>query len=150
MNNQEQRTRNQERFSIRTMSIRDYAAVLALWKNTPGICLDDSDSCPAIARLLRRNPGCCFVACAEDEIVGAVLSAHDGRRGFIYHLAVATSHRKHGLGRALVAHCLRALAKNKIPKCSLFVLPDNTIGKRFWQNSGWTRRINICVFQKKI
>ena len=132
------------------MSIRDYDAVLALWKNTPGICVDrESDSRPAIARLLRRNPGCCFVASANGAIVGAVLSAHDGRRGFIYHLAVATSHRKHGIGQALVARCLRTLAKNKIPKCSLFVLRDNAIGKRFWQHAGWILRTNLCLFQKK-
>jgi hypothetical protein len=46
--------------------------------------LDDSPE--GIARYLQRNPSTCFAAEEEGELVGVILSGHDGRRGFIYHL----------------------------------------------------------------
>jgi len=126
---------------IRAMTLRDYEAVLALWRATPGIRLyGDDDSRPAIARYLRRNRGLSWVACQEGRIVGAVLVGHDGRRGGLYHLAVAPSCRRHGVGRALVAAGLRALAAQRIGKCNIFVMGSNRSGLHFWQRGGWILR----------
>lgn len=123
------------------MTLRDYEAVLALWRATPGIRLyDDADSRPAIGRYLRRNRGMSWVACEAGRIVGAVLVGHDGRRGGLYHLAVAPEQRRRGVGRSLVSHGLAALAAQGIGKCNIFVMGNNRSGLRFWQRGGWTLR----------
>jgi ribosomal protein S18 acetylase RimI-like enzyme len=138
------------RYKIRTMTARDYEAVVSLWRTTPGIGLDDdSDSKSGITRYLRRNPGTSFVACCGDGIVGAVLSGHDGRRGYLHHLAVAASHQRHGVGSGLVARCLRALASRRIPKCNVFLFHSNAGGRAFWIHHGWKPRRDLQVLQKE-
>ena len=126
------------KYKIRKMTARDYDAVVALWRGMPGIGLDeDSDSRVGITRYLERNPGLSFVAEIQDKIVGAVLSGHDGRRGYLHHLAVATSHRKLGIGKALTSCCLRSLRKQGIPKCNIFLLRSNYRGRSFSKHNGW-------------
>ena len=49
--------------------------------------LDDSRE--GIDKYLKRNPSTCFVAVEGDSVFGVILSGHDGRRGFIHHLAVS-------------------------------------------------------------
>lgn len=89
---------NQERTAeqaiIRTMTIQDYEKVYDLWTHTAGMGLNlTDDSKEGIAKYLRRNPNTCFVAEYSTELVGAIMSGHDGRRGFIYHTAVNAEYR---------------------------------------------------------
>ena len=134
---------------IRTMTLRDYAAVHRLWRATPGIGLHGAEDARAgIASFLRRNPRMSFVAFDGAQLVGAILAGHDGRRGSLHHLAVAPTHRKQGLGGALVAHCLAALAREKIQKCNIFVYRDNTSGQAFWLHTGWKPRADLTLLQK--
>ena len=86
-------------------------AALALWRATEHLGLNEVDDQPAnLARFLRRNEGCSFVALDSDEVVGACLCGHDLRRAAIYHLAVHPAFRRSGLGRELVAASLSALS----------------------------------------
>ncbi|OGV62641.1 MAG: hypothetical protein A3K19_08620 [Lentisphaerae bacterium RIFOXYB12_FULL_65_16] len=134
---------------IRNMKLADYAPVVALWRQTPGIGLDDhSDSRRGIARYLRRNPRLSFVACDGDCIVGAVLSGHDGRRGYLHHLAVLPSHRGMGLGQNLMMRCLNALARQGVPKCNIFLFDSNDSGRAFWEHNGWKQRPDLRLLQK--
>jgi ribosomal protein S18 acetylase RimI-like enzyme len=132
------------------MTQRDYDSVVALWRSIPGIGLhEDSDSRRAIVRYLKRNPGLSFIACVGTAVVGAVLSGHDGRRGYLHHLAVAASHRKIGIGKALVSRCLRSLARQHIAKCNIFLFRSNANGRLFWQHIAWNLRRDLSVLQKE-
>ncbi len=137
------------KYKIRKMRIGDYDAVLALWQGTPGIGLDgESDSRAGIRRYFKRNPGLSFVAEVQAEIVGAVLSGHDGRRGFLHHLAVAKGYRKLGIGKELTSRCLKTLHRLGITKCSIFLFRNNKKGRAFWQHNGWDLRDDLSVLQK--
>ena len=66
---------------IRVMTIEDYNDVYRLWCNTQGMGLNTADDSRAgIEAYLRRNPNTCFVSEVEQEIAGAILAGHDGRR----------------------------------------------------------------------
>jgi N-acetylglutamate synthase len=135
---------------IGKMTARDRGAVLAFWQDIRGIGLDDDcDSPSGLLRYLKRNPGSSFVAYDEGTLVGAVLSGHDGRRGYLHHLAVAASHRKLGIGKALVARCFQSLAKQHIPKCNIFLFRSNAAGRAFWQHTGWKLREDLSLLQKE-
>lgn len=138
------------RHTIKPMSIADYADVLRLWRNAEGVGLNESDTRRAIGSYLRRNRGMSFVARAGKELVGAVLCGHDGRRGYLHHLAVAPAHRRKGLGTKLVARCLAQLKRLGIPKCNIFLYADNIDGERFWRSNGWKKRTDICLVQKNL
>jgi putative acetyltransferase len=135
---------------IRPMTIADYEVVLRLWQQTEGVGLNESDTRENIAAFLERNPGLSRVALDGTNIVGAVLCGHDGRRGYLHHLAVAKTHRKLGLGKALVKACLAGLARLDIPKCNIFLFADNTDGEAFWKHNGWAPRPDLLVMQKAV
>ncbi len=132
--------------ALRPMTLDHYEAVTALWQTAPGVGLSKSDSRQGLARFLERNPGLSFVALAGDEVVGAVLCGHDGRRGYIHHLTVSAPHRRRGVGRDLVAHCLVALNRAGIDKCHLFVFAANQEAQRFWHAIGSLRRDELVIF----
>ncbi len=133
---------------LREMTIEDYDPVYALWESTPGIGLSNADSKEGIRTFLLRNPGFSYIALDVDKIVGAALCGHDGRRGYIHHLAVHTDHREQGIGRSLVNRCLFALLKLGISKCHLFVFGENQGAIDFWKKVGWTQRIELMMMSQ--
>ena len=132
---------------IRIMTARDYDDVYSLWIHTPGMGLNSlDDSRKGIERYLARNPSTCFVALEKDEIVGVILSGHDGRRGYIHHTAVSLPARKKGIGKALVENALEALKREGINKVAFVVFKTNEIGNTFWNKLGFEKReeSSIC------
>jgi len=124
-------------FVIRPLTEADLPAARVLWTHAEGVELAEGDSEPELAAYLRRNPGASQVAFAGSRLVGAVLAGHDGRRGFVYHLAVASAARSHGLGRELVSRALAALKAQGVRRVLLLVARDNAGGRAFWVRSGW-------------
>lgn len=134
--------------SFDRMTASDYPEVAALWEASPGVGLSPSDSREGVSRFLDRNPSLSFVARDRGRLVGAVLCGHDGRRGYISHLAVARSHRRRGVGRSLVEHALRALVDERIDKCHIFVFAENDDAMAFWKSEGWTERVELVVLSR--
>jgi ribosomal protein S18 acetylase RimI-like enzyme len=132
------------------MALADYAAVFALWRGCEGIGLSDADRRLGIGAYLRRNPRLSFVAEAGGRIVGAVLCGHDGRRGYLHHLAVAPAWRRRGIGRVLVDAALGRLRAAGIAKCNLFLYRDNAGGRAFWRRHGWSARGDLVLMQKPV
>jgi ribosomal protein S18 acetylase RimI-like enzyme len=130
---------------IREFAPSDLTTALRLWEITEGVGLSDADSIEEIERFLLRNPVLSYVALDRSKMVGAVLCGHDGRRGYLHHLVVAESHRRGGIGRQLVEHCLIGLRSIGIVKCHLFIFIDNDIGMDFWQGIGWTHREELAM-----
>lgn len=134
---------------MREMAIEDYDNVVALWQATEGVGLNESDSREAIESYLRRNPGLSLVAVEDARIVAAVLCGHDGRRGFLNHLAVQREHRRQGIGRRLVEICLKRLAEQGVLKCNIYLYADNHTGAAFWRGQGWSQRAELLVMQRE-
>jgi ribosomal protein S18 acetylase RimI-like enzyme len=132
---------------VRPFRMEDYDASFALWRRCEGIGLGASDTRAAIAAYVRRNPGLSFVAHRKGRLVGTVLCGHDGRRGYLHHLAVSKRYRRVGLGRRLVDTCLERLRRIDIHKCNIFVFADNVEGMTFWTRTGWNPRPDLSLLQ---
>ena len=123
---------------IRKMLLSDYNSVYNLWLNTPGMGLNTTDDSEiGIEKYLLRNPNTCFVAENDGEIVGVILSGHDGRRGLIYHLAVKISAREQGMGSVLLEYAVEALKNEGIAKIYIMVFKNNETGNAFWEKRGF-------------
>ncbi len=131
---------------IRAMQLEDYEDVLALWQGMPGIGLSSADSKAALAQFLSRNPGLSLVALDDGQVVGTILAGNDGRRGYLYHMAVAPAYRRRGVGKTLLQRCLAALEAVGIEKSHLFVYQENEEAKRFWEKCGWVQRHDLVIF----
>ena len=124
----------------------DIGPALSLWRQCEHIGLSSSDTSTDITCFLERNPGCSFVVPGETELAGAILCGHDGRRGYIYHLAVAHGFRRQGLGEALLNASVKALREQKIHKCHAVVFSDNPNAELFWEKQGWHRRTELMPY----
>ena len=133
------------------MTIGDYEQVYALWLNSPSIGLNNvDDTRDGIAKYLARNPTTSFVAEEDGNIVGVILSGHDGRRGFILHTAVAGSVQRRGVGTVLVNAAVEALKREGIRKIALVAFGKNENGNAFWEKQGFTTRPDLVYRNKAI
>lgn len=137
-------------YRIETMKLSDFPAVSRLWRNSEGIGLNESDTRPNIAIYLKRNPGMSFVARKGKTIVGAVLCGHDGRRGYMHHLAVAKNHRANGIGKKLVEASFSVLRRAGVTRCNIYLFNSNPEGESFWLHNGWTKRAELQMLQKAV
>lgn len=135
-------------FELRELQPADYDAAMALWNSAPGVRVNESRE--EFERILRRNPGLGTAAWIGAELAGAVLCCHDGRRGYLYHLAVADQFRRRGLARAIVDQCLNLLQQEGIERCTIFLIADNAAGKTFWLNHGWRERTDLVAFARDL
>jgi ribosomal protein S18 acetylase RimI-like enzyme len=95
---------------LREFTLEDYDAVLALWQNAgDGLGIGRSDTRAEIAKKLQRDPDLFLVAEDDGTIIGTVIGGYDGRRGLIYHLAVARAYRERGIGTLLMNEVERRL-----------------------------------------
>lgn len=115
----------------------DYDQAIALWANIEGVEICEGDSREEISDYLKRNPSLSRVVEVDGVMVGAALCGHDGRRGWIYHLAVAPGHRGRGVGKALMEDCVDGLRKVGLPRAIILVAGDNPAGHQFWLRNGW-------------
>ena len=123
--------------TTREFVIDDYDEAVALWNLVEGVEVAEGDSKEQIRVYFSRNPGLSRVAEKDGMIVGAVLCGHDGRRGLIYHLAVAPTHHGQGVGKRLVHECVTRLREAGITRALIFVAQDNASGHSFWLRNGW-------------
>ena len=131
---------------IRPMTIDDYDEIFAMWQITTKRALSEADSRENIDFYLKRNPGMSQVAVVDGKIVGTVLCGHDGRRGFIHHMAVAENYRRHNIAKKMAKTALDALSNEGISKTHIFCYTNNNLGQSFWTALGWQKRDDVFVF----
>jgi len=137
-------------WDIRPMLAEDFRELMTLWSATEGLGVGPGDTPEAIATFLDRNPEMSLVGLSDGAIVASILCGHDGRRGFIYRLAVSPAHRRRGLAAELVRRCVAGLAAAGIPRCQIFVEADNEAARDFWAAMGGALRNDLVVFSIEV
>lgn len=120
---------------FRLMQKSDYESVYSLWmkcKNMGFNNVDDSEK--GISKYLERNSKTCFVCIRNEKVVGVILSGHDGRRGFIHHLAVDPDFRRHGIATELLRQAFEDLKMTTV-WCGYY--EGNERSKRVQQKCGF-------------
>ncbi|GIE28155.1 acetyltransferase [Actinoplanes italicus] len=121
---------------IRQFRWSDYEAVAEVWRAAGTDVVGRAE----LEAKLTRDPELFLVAEAPAGprgIGGAVMGTFDGRRGWIFRLAVHPAHRRGGMATGLVAELEQRLTNLGCPRINLLVLPDNEAGLRFWQRLGY-------------
>ena len=117
----------------------DYSPVIQFWeKIEKGIHVGRSDALGEIEKKIQRDPDLFLIAEADGEFIGTVIGGFDGRRGFVYHLAVAGPYRSQGIGSCLLKEVEGRLQAKGCLRCFLFVTSDNEEAMVFYEKQGWS------------
>lgn len=136
--------------TIREIRPEDYDAINAFWRNIEGVEIDDSENKQGFDFFLGRNKGMSFLAIDHDKIIGTCLASHNGRCGFLNHLAVAQNHRRQGTGKMLVQKCSEILRTEGIKKIYIFLSKENIEAEAFWEHIGWFQYDKYFVMIKEV
>ena len=137
-------------FTIREMTIDDYATVVALWEAAElPYRAKGRDQREKIAREIEGPSSIFLVAEADGEVVGAVLGTHDGRKGWINRLVVAPEHQRKGIGRTLVSEVETRLDAIGIEIVACQVEDWNTKSIIFLERIGYHYHDDIHYFTKR-
>jgi ribosomal protein S18 acetylase RimI-like enzyme len=129
---------------IRVFDPADGERLRELWQEAGFRLIGDDDE--GLARFAERNPGLFLVGVASTadpagEIasgtVASAMGAWDGRRGWIYHVTTAASHRRTGIAATLVARIEAALTELGAQRVNVLVREGNDAGRAFWQAAGY-------------
>jgi ribosomal protein S18 acetylase RimI-like enzyme len=134
---------------IREFRISEYEEVYDLWKQA-GLIIRPGDDLHGVETKLRRDPDLFLVAEDSGRIVGCVLGAWDGRRGWINHLAVAPSHQRKGVGASLIRELERRLAKKGATKVNAQVYKWNTKSLEFFKVAGYEIHSDLIMIGKQL
>ena len=116
----------------------DYQPVCQLWESIEkGVNVGRSDALHEIEKKVDRDPDLFLVAEKDQNIVGSVIGGFDGRRGLLYHLAVADSFRGQGIGSRLLDEVESRLRAKGCLKSYLMITLDNDEAAQYYERRGW-------------
>jgi ribosomal protein S18 acetylase RimI-like enzyme len=124
-------------FHLGPFDLAELDDACALWERT-GMWLRPSDAAGQMALLVERSHD--LLLTAHDDhgaLVGTVFGGWDGRRGYIYHLAVEPSWQRRGVATALMDELEGRLRARGALKAKLQILVDNDDSRAFFRARGY-------------
>lgn len=128
--------RQQLPIEVDEFTLGDYPEVYDLWRRTD-LLLRPSDERDAIELKLARDPDLFLVARAADRIVAVVVGGWDGRRAYVYHLAVDPGWRRRGVANVLMDELEERFRGKGALKAKLQVLTGNDASMAFFEHRGY-------------
>jgi ribosomal protein S18 acetylase RimI-like enzyme len=133
---------------IRRVRADEGATLLALWKAadaTPS----PTDTLEDVERALASDRVACFVAEVGGQVVGSIIAAFDGWRGYMYRLAVHPSFRRRGMARRLVESAHESFARWGAKRITALVETDHPWAVSFWSAVGYVHDERMARFVKQ-
>jgi len=134
---------------IRVFRQDDYDKVVKLWKES-GLILRPGDDCEGIGLKLQRDPDLFLIAEKDQEILGVVLGAWDGRRGWINHLAVRSTHQRSGIGKSLINELEKRLIKKGALKVNAQIYRSNESSLAFFKALNYEIHSDLIMVGKNL
>ncbi len=134
---------------IRKFRLKDYDSVLNLWKES-GLLFRPGDRIEEIAQKIKRDPELFLIGEEKGSIVATVLGAWDGRRGWIYHLAVGPGLQGKGLGTKLIGELEKRMKRKGVLKVNAIVYHDNLKSIGFFKKLGYQLDDRSLIFGKHL
>lgn len=120
-------------------------AVVDLWR-AAGLTRPWNDPVSDAALALSHDNSAVLVAHEGGRIVGAVMTGHDGHRGAVYYLAVASDRRRRGIGEKLIRAAEAWCRARGMPKVNLLVRKENSGVLAFYEALGYADTDSVCLY----
>lgn len=129
---------NKTELQIRQMQPSDFSEVLSVWEKAgldiPNPKMEFADTDLAI----KINSSSCLVLIKNKKIIGAVLGTFNGRRGWIYHLAIHPDFQQKGYGALLLIESEKQLKEKGVHRIHLGVAYTNLKVLPFYEKQGYS------------
>lgn len=122
-----------------------FDGVDALWREAFPDLTPRNTAAVSIPNKLAVQPELFLVARDGGVVVGTAMAGYDGHRGWLYQIAVRSSHRRSGVGSALIREAEARLAALGCLKINLQVLPENAAVTRFYESLGYAVEPRISM-----
>jgi ribosomal protein S18 acetylase RimI-like enzyme len=113
-----------------------FSDVVALWEAAE-LTRPWNDPCADLRRAFDGPASVVLVGIDGGSLVAAVMVGHDGHRGWIYYLAVASDARRKGHGRMMMHAAEAWLRERGVPKLNLMVRGENQAIHNFYRTIGY-------------
>ncbi len=135
---------------VSKMSVKNFNLIHDLWKEV-GLKVSEIQEEKEEAKLiLRLNSSSSFEAYSKGKLVGTILGIFNGRRGWIYHLAVHPDFQKKGIGSLLLQKTEAAFKELGAKRILLWVKKDNLGVTNFYQKHGYSSVDDAIVMGKNL
>ena len=134
---------------IREFKLEDYNAAMKLWKES-GLIIRPGDEPEGIKLKLERDPDLFLVAEENSKILGVVMGAWDGRRGWINHLAVRPEHQRKGIGTVLIHELEKRLTGKGAKKVNAQIYQWNQKSIEFFKALGYEVHSDLVMIGKML
>lgn len=121
---------------IGEFALEDYPEVRELWRRSQ-LLIRPSDELAAVELKLTRDPDLFLVARKAAAIVGTVVGGWDGRRAYVYHLAVDPAWRRRAVAGALMDELEERFRGKGALKAKLQILTGNDASMAFFEQRGY-------------
>lgn len=137
------------RLHIREFRLRDYEEVARLWGEA-GLTPRPGDGREAIERKLQHDPDLFLIVEDDHRIIGTVMGAWDGRRAWIYRLAVQPSRQRTGVGKLLIGELERRLKKKGTLKVNALIYQWNEKSLDFFKALRYEVQSDLVMVGKPV
>jgi len=135
---------------LEPFELDDLDEARALWEAT-GMWLRPSDGPEQMALLIERDPELQLAARdGSGRLVGTVLGGWDGRRAYVYHLAVAPDRQRGGIAGLLMDELEERFRARGALKAKLQVLVDNDVSRAFFAARGYLFEVDCEPWGKEL
>ncbi len=135
---------------ITGFTMDDYPVVHVLWQRGD-LWMRPSDGPRETQLKLARDPDLFLVARdASGTVIGTVMGGWDGRRAYVYHLAVAPERRREGIADALMDELEARFRTLGALKAKVQILLDNEVSRRFFTHRGYLRETDCEPWGKEL
>jgi ribosomal protein S18 acetylase RimI-like enzyme len=122
---------------IRAYEDADEPTVIALWSEDGSDAAPHNDPATVIRNKLAVERDLFLVAVIDGAVAGTVMGGFDGHRGWVYAVMVGQSHRRKGVGSALLRRLEALLAERGCMKVNLQVCATNAGVVAFYEQLGY-------------
>ncbi len=129
---------NKENILIRKVNISDFGQIFSLWKKA-GLNISNLEKEFSDMQItVKMNPTSCLVLVRDKTIIGAALGAFNGRRGWVYHLAIHPDFQQEGYGSLLLQKVEEELRRKGAHRVHLGVAFTNLKVLPFYEKCGYS------------
>lgn len=139
-----------QELAVVNLTADDYEAIRAVWEASGlPVRAGGRDSREQFERQMAGDLQRAIGVKQGDELVGVVLTTHDGRKGWINRLAVRPEFRRQGIARRLIAEAEQVLRAQGMQIIAALIEDDNHASLALFEQAGYSDYRSLHYLTKR-